>query len=261
MLELLHISKTFNPGTINEKVAIKDLSLRIDDGDFITIIGSNGAGKSTLFNAIAGSFVTDSGSIFLDGEDITMQSDHKRARNIGRLFQDPMLGSAPGMSIEENLTLAAGHGGWFSGISKAERKVFKEKLSLLGMGLENRLEQPVGLLSGGQRQALTLLMATYNPPKILLLDEHTAALDPATADKVIELTKKIVEENHLTCLMITHNMHQALELGNRLIMMDNGNIIFDAKGEEKKALTTDDLLKKFRENAGKNLDNDRMLLS
>ncbi len=261
MLELINISKTFNPGTINEKVAIKDLSLTINDGDFITIIGSNGAGKSTLFNAIAGSFITDSGRILLDGEDITMQSDHKRARNIGRLFQDPMLGSAPGMSIEENLTLAAGHGGWFSMLSGRERKAFKEKLALLEMGLEDRLEQPVGLLSGGQRQALTLLMATYNPPRILLLDEHTAALDPATADKVIELTKKIVEENHLTCLMITHNMQQALELGNRLIMMDNGNVIFDARDEEKKALTTDDLLRKFRENAGKNLDNDRMLLS
>ncbi len=261
MLELIHISKTFNAGTINEKVAIRDLSVKIEDGDFITIIGSNGAGKSTLFNAIAGTFFTDSGRIILDGEDITMQSDHKRAQKIGRLFQDPMLGSAPGMSIEENLTLAAGRGGWFSGITKQERNAFKEKLSLLGMGLENRLEQPVGLLSGGQRQALTLLMATYNPPSILLLDEHTAALDPATADKVIELTKKITEENRLTCLMITHNMQQALELGNRLIMMDDGNIIFDAKGEEKKALTTDDLLLKFRENAGKNLDNDRMLLS
>ncbi|MCR5585783.1 MAG: ATP-binding cassette domain-containing protein [Lachnospiraceae bacterium] len=261
MLEITNISKTFNPGTLNQKVAIRNLSLKINDGDFITIIGSNGAGKSTLFNAIAGSFVTDSGRIVLDGMDITMLSDHKRARYIGRLFQDPMLGSAPGMSIEENLTLAAGKGGWFSMISKSERKAFKEKLSLLEMGLEDRLEQPVGLLSGGQRQALTLLMATYNPPKVLLLDEHTAALDPATADKVIELTKKIVEENHLTCLMITHNMHQALDLGNRLIMMDGGNIIFDAADEEKKALTTDDLLRKFRENAGKNLDNDRMLLS
>ncbi len=261
MLEIKHISKTFNPKTINEKVAISDLSLTVNDGDFITIIGSNGAGKSTLFNAIAGSFVTDSGRILLDGEDITMQSDHRRARKIGRLFQDPMLGSAPGMSIEENLTLAAGQGGWFSRLKKAERAAFIEKLALLEMGLEERLEQPVGLLSGGQRQALTLLMATYNPPKVLLLDEHTAALDPATADKVIELTKKIVEENNLTCLMITHNMHQALELGNRLIMMDNGNIIYDVSGEEKKNLTTDDLLRKFRENAGKILDNDRMLLS
>ncbi|MCR5823901.1 MAG: ABC transporter ATP-binding protein [Lachnospiraceae bacterium] len=261
MLKIEHISKTFNPGTINEKVAIKDLSLTVNDGDFITIIGSNGAGKSTLFNAIAGSFFTDSGRILLDDEDITMQSDHKRARKIGRLFQDPMLGSAPGMSIEENLTLAAGRGGWLSRITKAERNAFKEKLSLLEMGLEDRLEQPVGLLSGGQRQALTLLMATYNPPKILLLDEHTAALDPATADKVIELTKKIVEENNLTCLMITHNMQQALELGNRLIMMDNGNVIYDVSGDEKKSLTTEDLLRKFKENAGNALDNDRILLS
>ncbi|MCQ2506214.1 MAG: ATP-binding cassette domain-containing protein [Lachnospiraceae bacterium] len=260
MLVLTNISKTFNPGTLNEKVALKNLSLTVKDGDFITIIGSNGAGKSTLFNAIAGSFFTDEGRIVLDDNDITMDSDHKRSRSIGRLFQDPMLGSAPGMTIEENLTLAAGKGGWFSRITKSEREAFKAKLALLEMGLEDRLEQPVGLLSGGQRQALTLLMATYNPPKILLLDEHTAALDPATADKVIELTQKIVEENHLTCLMITHNMQQALNLGNRIIMMDSGRIIFDAEGEEKKSLTTSDLLEKFKENAGKTLDNDRILL-
>lgn len=260
MLVLSDISKTFNPGTINEKVAIKNLSFHCKKGDFITIIGSNGAGKSTLFNAIAGSIITDSGLIFLDGENITLQEDHKRSKHIGRLFQDPMLGTAPGMSIEENMALAAGKGGWLSRISKAEREGFRKKLSLLKMGLEDRLEQPVGLLSGGQRQALTLLMATYNPPKLLLLDEHTAALDPATADKVIELTQQIVEENHLTCLMITHNMQQALNLGNRIIMMDSGNIIFDAEGEEKKRLTTADLLEKFRENAGKNLDNDRVLL-
>lgn len=261
MLELIKISKTFNPGTINEKIALHDLSLTVNDGDFITIIGSNGAGKSTLFNAIAGSFITDSGRILLDKRDITMLSDHKRAAFIGRLFQDPMLGSAPGMTIEENLALAAKTGKWLSGITKKEKKNFRERLALLNMGLEDRMNHPVGLLSGGQRQALTLLMATYNPPKILLLDEHTAALDPETSEKVIDLTKKIVKENHLTCLMITHNMQQALEIGNRIIMMDSGNIIFDAADTEKKALTTDSLLLKFKENAGKALMNDRILLS
>lgn len=261
MLKITHISKTFNPGTINEKVAIRDLSLHVKNGDFITIIGSNGAGKSTLFNAIAGSFITDSGRIILDGEDITMMPDHKRAGKIGRLFQDPMLGSAPGMSIEENLALAAGHGGWLSSVTKKEKAEFRERLSLLGMGLEDRMKQPVGLLSGGQRQALTLMMATYNPPRLLLLDEHTAALDPATADKVLEITKSITEENKLTCLMVTHNMNQALEFGNRIIMMDSGNIVFDAADAEKKALTREMLLEKFKEAAGKNLDNDRILLS
>ena len=260
MLTLSHIYKTFNPGTINEKKAITDLSFHVKKGDFITIIGSNGAGKSTMFNTIAGNIITDSGNIILDGEDITMMEDHKRSVHVGRLFQDPMLGTAPGMSIEENMALAAGKGGWLSHVSKAEREGFRERLKWLDMGLENRMEQPVGLLSGGQRQALTLLMATYNPPKLLLLDEHTAALDPATADKVLEITQKIIEENKLTCLMITHNMQQALDLGNRIIMMDGGRIIFDAEGEEKKSLTTDDLLMKFKENAGKQLDNDRVLL-
>lgn len=261
MLEIINISKTFNPGTVNEKKALQNLSLSVKEGDFITIIGSNGAGKSTLFNAISGSFYTDEGQILLDGRDVTMMSDHKRSRFIGRLFQDPMLGSAPGLTILENLALAAGHGGWLSTISKSEKAAFRDRLSLLEMGLEDRMEHPVGLLSGGQRQALTLLMATYNPPKVLLLDEHTAALDPKTADKVIELTKKIVADNNLTCLMVTHNMQQALDLGNRIIMMDGGRIIFDAEGEEKKKLTTDDLLNKFKENAGKALDNDRMLLA
>ncbi|MBO7335807.1 MAG: ATP-binding cassette domain-containing protein [Lachnospiraceae bacterium] len=261
MLEISHISKTFNPGTINEKKAIRDLSLLVKDGDFITIIGSNGAGKSTLFNAIAGSFITDSGSIKLDGEDITLMPEHIRARRIGRLFQDPMLGTAPGMSIEENLALAAGHGGWLSSVSKKEKNDFREKLSRLGMGLEDRMKQPVGLLSGGQRQALTLMMATYNPPRILLLDEHTAALDPGTADKVLAITREITENGKITCLMVTHNMHQALEFGNRIIMMDDGNIVFDAEGEKKAGLTTDMLLLKFRESAGKQLDNDRILLS
>lgn len=260
MLRLTHISKTFNPGTVNEKKALCDISLDVADGDFISIIGSNGAGKSTVFNAIAGSFFTDSGSIFLDGEDITLQPEHVRAKKIGRLFQDPMRGSAPGMTIEENLALAAGKGGWFSHISRATREEFRERLSLLGMGLEDRMQHPVGLLSGGQRQALTLMMATFNPPKLLLLDEHTAALDPATAEKVLALTKDIVEKNALTCLMVTHNMQTALDLGNRTLMMDNGRVIYDASGEMRSRLNVDDLLVLFREAVGKSLDNDRMML-
>ncbi len=261
MLKISHISKTFNPGTVNEKKALTDLSLHLAPGDFVTIIGANGAGKSTLFNAIAGSFFTDSGSITLDGEDITFLPEYKRARRIGRLFQDPMSGSAPGMTIEENLALAAGHGGWFAHVGSADRELFREKLSQLGMGLENRLRQPVGLLSGGQRQALTLMMATIIPPKLLLLDEHTAALDPGTAEKVLELTKKIVADNKLTCLMITHNMQSALELGNRTLMMDSGRIILDVGNEERNGLTVDDLLERFKVGVGKALDNDRMLLS
>ena len=241
--------------------AIKGISFSVDEGEVVTLIGANGAGKSTLFNAISGSFFTDSGKIELDGKDITFMPEYKRARSIGRLFQDPMRGSAPGMTIEENLALAAGHGGWLSSISRKDRQAFRERLSLLGMGLEGRMTQPVGLLSGGQRQALSLMMATYNPPKLLLLDEHTAALDPATAEKVLELTKSIVAEKKITCLMVTHNMHQALELGNRTLMMDSGRIVFDVKGEERSRMTVDDLLEKFRENAGKNLDNDRILLS
>lgn len=260
MLRLTHISKTFNPGTVNEKKALCDISLDVADGDFISIIGSNGAGKSTVFNAIAGSFYTDSGSIFLDGEDITLQPEHVRAKKIGRLFQDPMRGSAPGMTIEENLALAAGKGGWFSHISRATREEFRERLSLLGMGLEDRMQHPVGLLSGGQRQALTLMMATFNPPKLLLLDEHTAALDPATAEKVLALTKDIVEKNALTCLMVTHNMQTALDLGNRTLMMDNGRIIYDASGDMRSRLNVEDLLVLFREAVGKSLDNDRMML-
>lgn len=260
MLKVIDISKTFNPGTINAKTAISHLSLDVAKGDFITIIGANGAGKSTLFNAIAGSFYTDEGQILLEGKDITLVSEHVRAREIGRLFQDPMKGSAPGMSIEENMSLAAGKGGWLSHVSKADKAEFRERLALLEMGLEDRMQQPVGLLSGGQRQALTLMMATYNPPKVLLLDEHTAALDPGTAEKVLELTKQIVEENNLTCLMITHNMQSALELGNRTIMMNAGNIIFDVKGEDRDKLEVVDLLEQFRIAAGKDLDNDRMML-
>ena len=261
MLNVSHISKTFNPGTVNEKTAIRDLSLRLEEGDFVTIIGANGAGKSTLFNAIAGSFFTDSGSISLAGEDITFLPEYKRAKVIGRLFQDPMLGSAPGLTIEENLALAAGRGGWLSHVTREEKQAFRDRLSLLGMGLEERMKQPVGLLSGGQRQALTLMMATMASPKLLLLDEHTAALDPGTAEKVLSLTRSIVEEEHLTCLMITHNMQSALDLGNRTIMMNAGNIVFDTQGEERKNLTIDDLLERFKAGVGHALNNDRMLLS
>ena len=261
MLTISHISKTFNPGTVNEKKALTDLSLRLEPGDFVTIIGSNGAGKSTLFNAIAGDFFVDEGSIALDGQDITFLPSHRRSRQIGRLFQDPMRGSAPGMTIEENLALAAGSGGWFSHMTKKDRETFREKLALLDMGLEDRMKQPVGLLSGGQRQALTLLMATMVPPWLLLLDEHTAALDPATAEKVLAITKQVVAENHITTMMVTHNMQDALALGNRTLMMNDGQILFDVSGEERRGLTVKDLLERFKTEAGKGLDNDRMLLT
>lgn len=265
MLTLKNIKKTFHPGTPDEKTALDNVSLTIRDGDFATIIGSNGAGKSTLFNCIGGSFFAEEGSIFLDDRNITYVPEHKRSTEIGRLFQDPMKGTAPHMTIEENLALAylrvTKHRSVFSRISNAERKMFRERLALLDMGLEDRMKQPVGLLSGGQRQALTLLMATLVPPKILLLDEHTAALDPGTAEKVIALTKNIVEEHHLACLMITHNMHSALELGNRTLMMDAGKIILDIQGEERKGLTVEGLLEKFSTGAGKALDNDRILFS
>ena len=261
MLRLEKVSKTFNPGTVDAKTALDGLSLHVRKGDFISIIGANGAGKSTLFNAICGSFFVDSGRVLLDGQDVTMVPEHRRAKVIGRLFQDPMRGSAPGMSIEENLVLAAGSGGWLSTAGRREKQAFRDRLALLDMGLEDRMKQPVGLLSGGQRQALTLMMATLSTPKLLLLDEHTAALDPATAEKVLALTTKIVSENRLTCLMITHNMQSALDLGNRTIMMDAGRIVFDAQGEARSGLTVEDLLEKFREASGKKLDNDRMLLA
>lgn len=264
MLELRHISKTFNPGTVDEKKAISDLSLVLASGDFVTIVGSNGAGKSTLFNAIAGSFYVDEGSILLDGVDVTFEEEHKRSRSIGRLFQDPLLGTAPHMTIEENLALAylrTSKGSPFSRISKKDKEFFAHELEQLNMGLESRMKQPVGLLSGGQRQALTLMMATMVTPKLLLLDEHTAALDPATADKVLELTKNIVAKEHITCLMITHNMQQALDLGNRTLMMADGKIVLDLAGEERRGLTVDDLLQRFKMGAGKTLDNDRILLA
>ncbi|MCR5716757.1 MAG: ATP-binding cassette domain-containing protein [Lachnospiraceae bacterium] len=266
MLELQQISKTFHPGTINEKVALRKVSLHLKPGDFATIIGSNGAGKSTLFNAITGAFYVDEGRVILDHEDITYKAEHLRSRDIGHLFQDPLMGTAPHMTIEENMALAylranKSKGQLFSRITKAEKKLFREQLSQLDMGLEDRMKNPVGLLSGGQRQALTLLMATMVTPKILLLDEHTAALDPATAQKVLELTKKIVADRQITCLMVTHNMHQALELGNRTLMMDGGDIILDVQGEERAHMTVDDLLEQFKIRAGERLDNDRILLS
>ena len=266
MLKLEHISKTFNPGTVNEKKALSGLSLHLEPGDFVTIVGSNGAGKSTLFNAIAGGFYVDEGSITLAGEDITFQPEYRRSRVLGRLFQDPMRGTAPHMTIEENLALAylrtAKHQhAFFSRTSKADRALFRDQLARLEMGLEDRMGQPVGLLSGGQRQALTLLMATLVPPKLLLLDEHTAALDPKTALKVLTLSAKIVEENHLTTMMITHNMKDAIKYGNRLIMMHEGHIIYDVSGDEKKNLQVSDLLAKFQIASGGEFANDRMILS
>ena len=261
MLKLDHIHKTFNPGTVNEKKALCDLTLHLNRGDFVTIIGSNGAGKSTMLNAICGSFLVDSGSIALDGRDVTFQPEYQRAKSIGRLFQDPMRGSAPHMTIEENLALAAGNGGWFSHISREEHQHFRDCLAQLDMGLEDRMRQPVGLLSGGQRQALTLLMATYHPPKLLILDEHTAALDPATAEKVLTITREVVARDNITTLMVTHNMQQALELGNRTLMMDSGSIVLDVSGTERDGLTVNDLLDRFRQGAGKKLNDDRIILS
>ena len=260
MLNISHISESFNPGTPNEKLVLNDLSLNVEKGDFITIIGANGAGKSTLLNAIAGSFIADSGTITMAGCDITLMPEHIRAKHIGRLFQDPMRGTAPGMTIEENLALASGRGGWLSHLSRADRAALRDRVAMLNMGLEDRMQQPVGLLSGGQRQALTLMMATINPPMLLLLDEHTAALDPGAAEKILSLTTSIVEENGLTCLMVTHNMQSALELGSRTIMMDAGRVVMDVSGAEREVLEVADLLLRFKEISGKALNNDRMLL-
>lgn len=266
MLVMKNVSKTFNPGTVNEKCALKNLDLTLKRGDFATIVGSNGAGKSTLFNAITGAFFADKGLIMLDGEDITYQKEYIRSRVIGHLFQDPLRGTAPHMTIEENMALAylrasTSRNAYFSRVGSTDKKKFREQLSLLDMGLEDRMKQPVGLLSGGQRQALTLLMATMVTPKILLLDEHTAALDPATAEKVLELTRRIVSERQITCLMVTHNMNQALTLGNRTLMMDSGNIILDVCGRERSSMTVDDLLEQFAKQAGKEMNNDRILFS
>ena len=255
MLKVDHIYKTFNPGTINEKTALNGTTLTLNEGDFVTVIGGNGAGKSTLLNAIAGVFLVDEGSISIDDVDVTRMSEHRRASFLGRVFQDPMMGTAATMGIDENLALAG------SGITKAERAHYKELLKELDLGLENRLTSKVGLLSGGQRQALTLLMATLNRPKLLLLDEHTAALDPKTAAKVLTLSDKIVAEQNLTTLMVTHNMRDAIVHGNRLIMMNEGQVILDISGEEKKNLTVEDLLEKFEEISGEEFANDKALLS
>ena len=266
MLKLTGVVKTFGPGTVNEKRALDGIDLHLAPGAFATIVGSNGAGKSTLFHAIAGVFFPDQGSVLLGGEDITFKPEHRRSREMGRLFQDPMKGTAPHMTIEENLALAYLRAGrhqhaYFSRTSQADRAFFRDQLAKLDMGLEDRMRQPVGLLSGGQRQALTLLMATMVPPKILLLDEHTAALDPATADKVLRITREVVAEHKITTMMVTHNMHQALELGDRTLMMDRGRIVLDIQGEERRNMTVKDLLDRFRAGAGKDLDNDRILLS
>ena len=264
MLELKSIYKTFNPGTINAKTALQDLSLTLNDGDFVTVIGGNGAGKSTMLNAVAGTFTVDAGAIAIGGVDVTHLPEHRRAKFIGRVFQDPMMGTAPTMQIEENLALAARRGrrrGLSWGITRAEREEYRERLSTLGLGLEDRMTSKVGLLSGGQRQALTLLMASLRRPELLLLDEHTAALDPATAAKVLELSDRIVAENHLTAMMITHNMRDAVTHGNRLIMMNAGRIILDISGEEKKKLTKQDLLDRFAALAGQQEETDSVLLS
>lgn len=263
MLELKNVYKTFNVGTVNEKVALNGLDLKLDDGDFVTVIGGNGAGKSTMLNAVAGVWPIDMGKILVDGKDITRLPEHKRAKYIGRVFQDPMMGTAATMEIEENLALALRRGGTRSlkaGITRQERDMYRERLKILGLGLEDRMTSKVGLLSGGQRQAITLLMATLKNPNLLLLDEHTAALDPKTAAKVLELSERIVLENHLTTLMITHNMKDAIKYGNRLIMMHEGRVIYDVRGEEKKALQVSDLLDRFEQLSGGGA-NDRMLLS
>ena len=263
MLEIQNIHKTFNPGTINEKIALNGVNLNLNPGDFVTIIGGNGAGKSTTLNAIAGVWSVDEGKIIIDGVDITKLSEHKRALYLGRVFQDPMTGTAATMSIEENMAIAARRGerrglGW--GITKKERERYKEALKELDLGLEDRLSSKVGLLSGGQRQAITLLMASLKKPKLLLLDEHTAALDPKTAAKVLAISDKIIQEHQLTAMMVTHNMKDAIAHGNRLIMMHEGKIIYDVSGEEKKNLKVADLLAKFEEVSGGEFANDRMML-
>lgn len=264
MLKITDLYKTFNPNTVNEKLVLKGLNLELKDGDFVTVIGGNGAGKSTMLNMIAGVYFPDRGSIVLDGEDITYLPEYKRAKYLGRVFQDPMMGTASNMEIQENLALAYRRGkkrglGW--GITKEEKELYVDKLKVLDLGLETRLTSKVGLLSGGQRQALTLLMAALRKPKLLLLDEHTAALDPKTADKVLELSEQIIHDNALTALMITHNMKNAIQYGNRLIMMYEGKVIFDVAGEEKKKLQVKDLLEKFQSVSGGEFANDRMILS
>ena len=263
MLEIKNVYKTFNAGTVNEKRALKNLNLSIADGDFVTVIGGNGAGKSTMLNAITGAYSVDYGSVTIDGVDVTKLPEHKRAKFIGRVFQDPMMGTAANMQIEENLAMAARRGKPRTlriGITKAEREGYRQQLATLGLGLEDRMTAKVGLLSGGQRQALTLLMATLQKPKLLLLDEHTAALDPKTAAKVLETTQRIVEENKLTTIMITHNMRDAITYGNRLIMMYDGHVVVDVSGEEKKKLTVEQLLALFSKASGSDEADDKLLL-
>ena len=264
MLTLKQLDKTFGAGTASAHHALCGIDLTLQDGEFVTVIGSNGAGKSTLFGAVSGSFFVDRGRIALDGEDITYLPEHKRAKRIARIFQDPMRGTAPDLTLEENVALAYARAGghlFAPALPRKKRAFFREQLARLDMGLEDRMKTWIGLLSGGQRQAVTLLMATINTPRVLLLDEHTAALDPGTAEKVLNLTKQIVAESHLTCLMITHNMASALELGNRTIMMDRGHIIHDAAGEKRDGLTVEKLLQEFKNASGAALDNDRMLLT
>ena len=264
MLKLDNIHKTFNPGTINEKIALNGVNLTLNEGDFVTVIGGNGAGKSTTLNAIAGVWPIDSGKIYIGGDDVTKLSEHKRAKYLGRVFQDPMTGTATTMSIEENMAIAARRGekrGLSWGITHQERDTYREMLKALDLGLEDRLTSKVGLLSGGQRQAITLLMASIKKPKLLLLDEHTAALDPKTAAKVLEISDKIIAENHLTAMMVTHNMKDAIVHGNRLIMMHEGKVILNISGEEKKKLTVEDLLHQFEKVSGEEFANDRALLS
>ena len=264
MLEIQNVSKTFNAGTVNQKMALNGLNLKLNEGDFVTVIGGNGAGKSTMLNAVAGVWPVDEGKILIDGVDVTRLSEHQRAAYIGRVFQDPMTGTAATMQIEENLALAARRGKRRTlriGITKAEREQYRELLKTLDLGLEDRLTARVGLLSGGQRQALTLLMASLQKPQLLLMDEHTAALDPKTAAKVLALTEKIIAEHHLTAMMVTHNMKDAIRLGNRLIMMHEGRIIYDVAGEEKKNLQVSDLLAKFEQASGGEFANDRMMLA
>ncbi len=264
MLRLENVSKTFLPGTVNEKKALTGINLHLKEGEFVTVIGGNGAGKSTLLNAVAGTWPIDEGRILIDGKDVTSLPDFRRAEVIGRVFQDPSMGTSPDMQLEENLALALRRGkkrglGW--GVTKEERSFFHDQLKALGLGLEDRMRSSVGVLSGGQRQAVTLLMATISAPKILLLDEHTAALDPATAEKVLSISDDLVRKNNLTCLMITHNMSDAIRLGNRIIMMNEGKIILDIAGEEKKALTKEQLLAKFAEVTGVQEETDEVLLS
>jgi len=264
MLKITNLQKTFNPGTVNAKTALNGLDLHIKEGDFVTVIGGNGAGKSTLQNAIAGVWRPDFGTIVIEGVDVTNMPEHKRAAFLGRVFQDPMKGTAPDMEIAENLSIASKRGikrRFVRGVKKADREQYREMLKILDLGLEDRLSTKVGLLSGGQRQALTLLMASMNKPKLLLLDEHTAALDPKTAAKVLEITDKIVTENHLTTLMITHNMRDAIVHGNRLIMMHEGRIVVDVEGEEKAMLTVEKLLSLFYRASGREFANDRAILS